>query len=151
MKFICAGLSILIILFIARLVNQNITIPSYLGHESGHLAPMPNKPNAVSSQTTIEAKKVASLPYKGSGEETMNAVMNTLQQMGHNTLQLEEKNYIYTVFTSPLLHFNDDVEILLVPSEQRVHFRSQSRSGYADFGVNRTRYEAFQMIYLKIK
>ncbi len=43
-------------------------------YQNGQLAPMPDKPNAVSSQTDIAEKRVEPLLYKASSEETISFV-----------------------------------------------------------------------------
>ena len=147
MKIIALSIVIIAVLFSAFLIFQNIKTPKHLGHNKGHLAEMPDKPNAVSSQTDIAQKRVEPLPYKANTEETMRAVIATLNTMGSNEVQVVESHYIYSVFTSAILHFHDDVELLLNEEMQEVHFRSQSRAGRSDMGINRKRYEQFKALY----
>ena len=149
MKIIALTIIIIAVLFSALLVYQNMEIPKHLGHYNGHLAEMPDKPNAVSSQTDIAQKRVEPLTYKASTEKTMKAVIATLKTMGSNEVQVVESHYIYSVFTSAILNFHDDVELLLDEETQQVHFRSQSRAGRSDMGVNRKRYEQFKALYTR--
>ena len=44
-------------------------------------------------------------------------------------------------FTSALLRFVDDVEFVFDEDHRTIHFRSASRTGYSDLGVNRRRME----------
>ncbi len=53
----------------------------------------------------------------------------------------EEDGYLHYEFTSLLLRFVDDVEFLFDEGSKAIHFRSASRVGYGDFGVNRRRVE----------
>jgi len=147
MKIIGLLVVVIITLYISRLIIQNLTIPTHLGHTAGQLAAMPNKPNAVSSQTDIVEKHVDPLPYKATSAETISAVLDALRVMGNNALKVQESHYIYTVFTTQKLHFHDDVEILLDDETEQVHFRSQSRTGHSDLGLNRARYETFKALY----
>jgi len=147
MKIFALLLLTLITLFIGRLFFQNMSTPTHLGHQAGQLAVMPDKPNAVSSQTDIAEKQVAPLPYKASREATKQAVLDALTAMGNNVIEVQESHYIYTVFTTDLIRFHDDVELLLDDNSQQVHFRSQSRAGHSDLGVNRQRYEQFKALY----
>lgn len=149
MKVIALSLLIAVLLFAIVLAFQNLAVPKYLGHKNGSLAAMPDKPNAVSSQTDIIEKYVEPLPYKASREGTLAALISTLSSLGGNDLQIQESHYIYTVFTTALLHFHDDVELLLDDKTQKVHFRSQSRAGHSDMGLNRKRYEQVKELYLK--
>jgi len=147
MKFFALLLLALIALFIGRLFFQNMSTPAHLGHQNGQLAAMPSKPNAVSSQTDISEKQVAPLPYKGDAQQTKQALLTALTAMGGNKVEVQESHYIYSIFTTDLLRFHDDVELLLDDKTQQVHFRSQSRSGHSDLGVNRQRYEQFKALY----
>lgn len=149
MKIIALFIVAVIVLFTAFLIFQNLSTPKHLGHKGGQLAKMPDKPNAVSSQTDIAEKRVEPLPYKASSEETISAVIAALSIMGSNEIMVEESHYIYSVFTTTTLHFHDDVEFLLDDETQQVHFRSQSRAGRSDMGVNRQRYEKFKVLYSK--
>lgn len=149
MKVIALSLLVAILLFAGFLVFQNLSLPKHLGHTGGNLAAMPDKPNAVSSQTDIVEKYVEPLPYKVDRGETLTALIGTLNHMGGNDFQVRESHYIYTVFTTATLHFHDDVELLLDDETQQVYFRSQSRAGHSDMGLNRKRYEQFKALYSK--
>lgn len=147
MKIAAIIIALLVALFAAFLVVQNMKSPTHLGYKDGKLAPMPATPNAVSSQAQQQDKQVKPLPYKGSTEATMAAVLSVLEQMAGNEIQTQEGNYVYTIFTTPMMRFHDDVEILLDDTNQLVHFRSQSRAGKSDLGANRKRYDAFSELY----
>jgi uncharacterized protein (DUF1499 family) len=56
-------------------------------------------------------------------------------------LPAEDDTYLHYEFTSLLLRFVDDVEFLFDDETRTIHFRSASRTGYGDFGVNRSRME----------
>jgi uncharacterized protein (DUF1499 family) len=53
----------------------------------------------------------------------------------------EDETYLHYEATSLLLRFVDDVEFLFDDETKTIHFRSASRTGYGDLGVNRTRME----------
>jgi uncharacterized protein (DUF1499 family) len=53
----------------------------------------------------------------------------------------EDENYLHYEFTSLLFRFVDDVEFLFDDGTKTIHFRSASRTGYGDLGVNRRRME----------
>jgi uncharacterized protein (DUF1499 family) len=53
----------------------------------------------------------------------------------------EDETYLHYEFTSLLLRFVDDVEFLFDDETKTIHFRSASRTGYGDLGVNRKRME----------
>lgn len=58
----------------------------------------------------------------------------------------EDESYLHFEFTSLLLRFVDDVEFLFDEKIGTIHFRSASRIGYGDFGVNRRRMEEIRKL-----
>jgi uncharacterized protein (DUF1499 family) len=74
--------------------------------------------------------------------------MVTLKQaiglMARAELVQEGPAYLHYEFTSLLMRFVDDVEFLFDDETKTVHFRSASRTGYGDFGVNRRRMETIR-------
>ena len=133
---------------IGLLLLQNLSVPGHLGHINGQLAEMPNKPNAVSTQTESQDKKVAPLPFQGNLEQTRAKVVQVLSELGDNNIQTQDDRYIYSVFTTKLMRYRDDVEFYLDEATQLVHFRSQSRAGYSDMGVNKQRYLTFKQRFM---
>jgi uncharacterized protein (DUF1499 family) len=53
----------------------------------------------------------------------------------------EDGEYLHYEFTSLLIRFVDDVEFVFDEGSKTIHFRSASRVGYGDLGVNRRRME----------
>ena len=53
----------------------------------------------------------------------------------------EDESYLHYEFTSLMLRFVDDVEFVFDDESKTIHFRSASRTGYGDLGVNRSRME----------
>ena len=58
-------------------------------------------------------------------------------------------SYIYAQFRTGFWRFVDDVEFFLDDDADLVHFRSASRVGYYDFGLNRRRMRDISKSYLK--
>jgi uncharacterized protein (DUF1499 family) len=58
----------------------------------------------------------------------------------------EDESYLHYEFTSLLLRFVDDVEFLFDEATKTIHFRSASRLGHSDFGVNRKRMEQMRAL-----
>ncbi len=52
-----------------------------------------------------------------------------------------EGSYMHITFTTSLMKYVDDLELLIVPGE-KIHVRSASRVGHSDMGANRKRVEA---------
>jgi len=137
----------IILLVIVLAANKNSAVPSTLGVKEGALAPLPDSPNAVSSQTDQAAKRVESLPYSGTLEETKTLVKKAAAEFGGAQILAEKPDYLHMVFTVPVIPFKDDVEFYFSERDRVVHYRSASRVGYSDLGVNRKRYERLRSLY----
>lgn len=141
---------IFLVVFIAanfgRIYWQNSQVPT-LGVTDGKLAPISKKPNNVSTQTDVDEKRVTPWPFKGSQEETMAAIKAAVNTYGGATVQTETADYLYVIFTTSLMKYHDDAEFWLDAENQVVHFRSASRAGYSDMGLNRKRFDALTELY----
>ena len=144
MSVIVAGI---ILLVVVLALNKNSAVPSTLGVKEGALTPLPESPNAVSSQTDQAAKRVEPLPYSGTHDQTKALVKKTAADFGGAQILVEKPDYLHMVFTVPLIPFKDDVEFFFSEKEHVVHYRSASRVGYSDLGVNRKRYERLRSLY----
>lgn len=140
-------IGLLLGVYLYRVYSQNSQLPK-LGVKNGLLAPISKKPNNVSSQSKIGDKKVATLAFKETPEATMAAVKNAIESYGGASVKEETKSYFYVVFTTSLMKYNDDVEFWLDADNKQVHFRSSSRTGYSDMGLNRKRYDELAKLYL---
>lgn len=58
-----------------------------------------------------------------------------------------DENYLHVEFTSALFRFVDDVEFFVDREQRVIHFRSASRVGRSDLGVNRQRMQAIAAAY----
>ena len=62
-------------------------------------------------------------------------------EMPQAILITEYERYRHYQFTSPLMGFIDDVELLFDPTKKQVQVKSASRVGKSDMGANRSRVE----------
>ena len=113
--------------------------PTNLGISSGKLAPCPDTPNCVSSQSDDPEHSIKPLPYVAIAE-----VKKVVENMERTTIIEESENYLYAEFKSKLMGFVDDVEFHRDDINQVVNVRSASRLGKSDLGVNRKRVEAIR-------
>ena len=146
--FIVTG-SILVAMFVlivAVMFVQNRRAPA-LGVVEGKLKPLSKKPNGVSTQTDDASKRVEPLAVKASTAETMTAIKSAGNAYGGASIQQESENYLYLVFTTAKMKYNDDVEFFIDDSNGLVHFRSSSRAGYSDLGLNKARYKKLAAVY----
>lgn len=133
---------------VIAIVVRNTRTPATIGIHQGLLAPLPSSPNAVSSQTDDEGRRVAPLPFSGGLEQTRAALLEAIRSYpGSVRIETETPVYIHCVFTTDILRFRDDVEFLLDEQTRLIHFRSASRVGYSDLGANRRRYETLAGLY----
>ena len=110
-----------------------------VGLVNGELLPCPNKPNCVCSFSSKEDTQhfIEPLSYQ---ENPIAKIKETLESLGLS-IQTSSQNYIHSTQTSFFFRFVDDIEFYYDEQKQLLHFRSASRVGHSDFGVNRKRIE----------
>ena len=105
------------------------------------LAPCPSSPNCVSTHAQDEGHTIAPFRYRKSRAETKDALKDIVRSLPRTRLVEEDETYLHYEFTSLIIRFVDDVEFLFDDETKTIHFRSASRTGHSDFGVNRKRME----------
>lgn len=104
------------------------------------LTPCPDSPNCVNSlYPDDENHFIPPHPLKGNSEKVWSNLKKLLAEDSDVTIQEESSNFIHAVFTIPLFGYKDDVLFYLDEDSEKLHYRSASRVGYYDFGVNRSR------------
>lgn len=124
---------------------------SYFGVKDGRLADCPQSPNCVSTQTNQTDKKMNPLRFSKDLETTKRLVKEVLNQMERTTIESESENYLHSIVRTKWIKFKDDVEFYFDEEARTVHFRSASRVGYSDFGVNKKRMKEFTEHYESMK
>lgn len=102
-----------------------------------------SKPNCVCSEfsgTTHFIEPLA-LPAIVKDSDAVIAVLVEIIEGSGGLVKsiIKENPYIAAEFSSRILGFVDDFEVRIDMEEGLVHFRSASREGYSDFGVNKAR------------
>lgn len=115
--------------------------PANLGVIAGQLAPCPDSPNCVATQSGNSAQRMTAWPYRGSPQEAMGRLKEVVGALPRTRIIEATDHYLHAEFTSAVFRFVDDVEFLIDPATQVIHFRSASRVGYSDLGANRRRME----------
>ncbi|MFO0700325.1 MAG: DUF1499 domain-containing protein [Nitrospira sp.] len=105
------------------------------------LSPCPSSPNCVSTHATDEGHAITPFGYRKARAEAREALKAVMATLPRTKLVDEDESYLHYECTSLLLRFVDDVEFLFDETTKTVHFRSASRTGYSDLGVNRKRME----------
>ena len=142
-KRIVIGLGFITGLIVGALTTMSVFSgkPTNLGVVDGRLAGYPASPNCVSTQAEDADHRMEPIPVTGSADDAMQRVKDLLSKMSRTKIVTVEANYLHVEFRSAFLRFIDDVEFLIDTEEQVIHFRSASRVGYSDLGVNRRRME----------
>lgn len=141
-KYVYLLILVLLVGVVTMRVIENNTAPK-LGVQSGQLKALGSRPNSVSTQTDQASKLVAAIPFDLNPKQQMAKIQKVIESMPGAKIMQSSDDYLYSVFTSSLMRFKDDVEVYLDADNKLIHFRSASRVGYSDLGVNRKRYESF--------
>jgi len=123
------------------MVGCSGTRPSTLGVKEGRLAPCPNSPNCVSTQSADEKHRIDPIAYTTSTEEARKRLEKIVRAMPRTKVVRLEEDYMHLECRSKLFRFVDDVEFWFDDANKVIHCRSASRKGYSDLGVNRKRVE----------
>ena len=110
------------------------------------LDPCPSSPNCVSTQAQDPGHAITPIRYRKSRAEAKEALKEVIRSMPRTKLVEEDETYLHYEATSLLLRFVDDVEFLFDDETKTIHFRSASRTGYGDLGVNRKRMEEIRSL-----
>jgi uncharacterized protein (DUF1499 family) len=121
--------------------------PDALGIHDGRLAACPNAPNCVCSQAGDALHAIEPVRFEGSPEEAWRRLRDVLARWPRTHIVGESDGYLRAECASFLFRFIDDVEFLLDRDARVIHFRSASRAGRSDLGVNRKRMEGIRLAF----
>ncbi|GIC78947.1 DUF1499 domain-containing protein [Moritella sp. F3] len=113
--------------------------PHNLGVVNSMLAPCPETPNCVSSDSLDESHYVPAFKLEASSEQVWSEIKLYLDSQSNMEIVRELKDYLYVESTSTFMRFVDDVELHLREQDGIIAVRSASRYGKSDFGVNKER------------
>jgi len=127
------------------------TKPTDIGVKNGVFKACPSSPNCISTQAANddEQHKMSAIPYTGTWEAAKTKLVKIINDMDRTTVTENEGNYIHSEFMSKTMKFVDDVEFYFDDANKVIHFRSASRIGRSDLGVNRKRMEAITTAFNK--
>ena len=115
------------------------------GLTRGRLNPCPDMPNCkVSMYPQDQKHHMEPWFYHKNREEVIQILLQVLGTEAQAQILEQRSNYIHVVFTIPIVKYKDDVELYLPDEENVIHFRSASRVGYSDLGVNKRRLRRIQ-------
>ena len=106
----------------------------------GNFAPCPKSPNCVSTKSSDQEHWIKAIYYKMQKEKAKEILLDIVKKMPGTYVKVNQYNFLHIEFTSSLFGFVDDVEFYF-EEEGVINFKSASRLGYSDLGVNRKRME----------
>ena len=115
----------------------------------GQFASCPDKPNCVASKNSDVEHSIEPIYYKGALENAKNDLLLTIKRFSSANIKKELNQFVHVEFTSNIFRFIDDVEFYFTDPGV-IHFRSASRIGHSDLGVNRSRMKRIQMTFNEI-
>lgn len=127
------------------------TQPIDLGMLNGsELRACPDKPNCVQTFDPADQEHFQMpFTFKATSEKTKYAISSAIQQTGGKVISdktlTPEGYYLHAEYESDWLKFVDDVEVVI--KDGLIHFRSASRLGHSDLGVNANRLERIKAAY----
>lgn len=133
--------TVCILLIGIRWVNLRSRPLHTLGVTNGRLAECPDYTNCVSTQAADPEHHMNPIPFAQSAEQAQQQLEAAIQSMPRSRIVTSNTGYVHAEFSSLLFGFVDDVEVAIDEAEQLIHFRSASRAGRSDLGVNRKRME----------
>lgn len=148
LKMIFYFIGALVLIVVIQMLVKNTMVPSNLGVQNGELAPLPKSPNCVSSYAIDQDKFVEPLPFNGDMEESKAKLFQAMKDYGTMEVITDEGNYVHIVFTTGTMKYHDDVELLFDVTMEKINYRSASRVGYSDMGLNKERYSEVKKKYL---
>jgi uncharacterized protein (DUF1499 family) len=106
------------------------------------LTPCPSTPNCVSSRSRDPRHAMAPIFFVGPAAGAQETLRRVLGGLPRAAITADRPGYLAVSFRSRVFHFVDEAEFVFDGEEGVIHFRSAARSGYYDFGVNRSRMES---------
>ena len=114
----------------------------------GQFIDCPDKPNCISSKSMISTHMLSPIKHKGTKLEAKEALLKVLESMPRIRVATNTENFLHVEFTSKIFRFVDDVEFYFDEPEM-IHFRSASRVGQSDMGVNRDRMNEISRLFFE--
>lgn len=90
------------------------------------------------------AHQMPPIPFSGDPQAAFEHLKSTLATLPRTRIKTEQEHYLHAESVSLIFRFVDDLEFYLDSEEHLIHFRSASRVGRSDLGVNRKRMETIR-------
>lgn len=123
--------------------------PDNLGIIDNRLAACPASPNCVSSDAGDDTHRALPFTFNGSADDAWQAAKSSVLALPRTRIITETADYLHAECQSAVFGFVDDLELHLRRDASLIAFRSASRLGHSDFGVNRARIETLRASLIK--
>ena len=114
----------------------------------GQFSECPEKPNCIFSKSSTALHMIAPLVYQNSFLEAKEKLLEVIKSMPRAEIATDKESFLHVEFTSKIFRFVDDIEFYF-NEPGIIHFRSASRIGHSDIGVNRHRIEEIRHLFTK--
>lgn len=135
--------------FVVLATSCGRTMPEGLGLNNNTLAECPDKPNCVSTQSKKEEAKIDAIKYMVDDKTAYKLLLKVIENNKLANVVSKTTNYIHAAYYTKRKVFIDDVEFYIDADANLIHFRSASRVGHSDLGVNRKRMEKIRNEFLQ--
>ena len=113
---------------------------------NSRLARCPTSPNCVCSEFKEDnTHYIEPLNILKIDAAVLRIIKKSIMEAG-GVITIEKENYLAATFTSSLFRFVDDFEVRIDETQNKIYFRSASRVGHSDMGVNRKRTELIKSL-----
>ena len=109
----------------------------------GKFSDCPDKPNCVSTKSINKKVYIDPIKYTGSRDDAKRLLISAILSYGSSKIQKDQDAFVHVEFVSEIFGFVDDVEFYF-SKPGIIDFRSASRIGYSDLGINRNRMESIR-------
>lgn len=131
-----------VLILLLLLTACGAPMPASLGISGGRLRACPDSPNCVSTHAPPEDPHYMQAIIIPEGvSDVMERIAEAVKAAPRSRVATRDGPYLHAEFRSRVFRFVDDVEFLFDEEARLLHFRSASRMGQGDFGVNRERME----------
>jgi uncharacterized protein (DUF1499 family) len=141
------GITVAGITAILAILARVVKSPANLGVRDGKLAPCPNSPNCVSTQSQDPRHQIDPIPYTTSLADAKTVLLRIIRSMERTKVITDDPTYVYAEFRSKRMRYVDDVELYFDQEARVIHFRSSARLPYWDWDVNRKRMEEIRAAF----
>jgi len=140
---------VVLIFSIVLFIGCGRTVPEGLGLTNNKLSECPDSPNCVSTQTEKTEAQIEPIRYKVDDETAYKLLLQVIEGNKLANVISKTNTYIHAAYHTKRKIFIDDVEFLIDGDANLIHFRSASRVGHSDLGVNRKRMESIRNEFLQ--